>query len=120
MANKVVDELTYDIDAAVDVHSREELGLTLDDLPSPWTAAGSSFLAFLVGAFIPVLPFLFGAQTLVLSAILAAVGLFVSGAAVARYTARSWWFSGLRQLGVGILAASVTYALGSLVGHGLG
>jgi VIT1/CCC1 family predicted Fe2+/Mn2+ transporter len=120
MASQVVDELTKDLDAAVEVHSREELGLTLADLPSPWTAAGSSFLAFLLGAFIPLLPFLLGATTLVPAAILAGVGLFVSGAAVARYTARPWWFSALRQLGVGALAAGVTYGLGALVGHGLG
>jgi VIT1/CCC1 family predicted Fe2+/Mn2+ transporter len=116
----VVDELTKDLDAALEVHSREELGVTLDDLPSPWMAAGSSFLAFLLGAFIPLLPFLLGATTIVPAAIIAGVGLFVSGAAVARYTARSWWFSGLRQLGVGALAAGVTYALGVLVGQGLG
>lgn len=120
LAGQVVDELTRDLDAAVDVHAREELGMTLDDLPSAWTAAGSSFLAFLIGAFIPVLPFLFGVTTLFWSAILAGIGLFISGAAVARYTARSWWYSGLRQLAVGVLAAGVTYGLGSLVGHGLG
>jgi VIT1/CCC1 family predicted Fe2+/Mn2+ transporter len=120
IASQVVDELTKDLDAALEVHSREELGVTLDDLPSPWMAAGSSFLAFLLGAFIPLLPFLLGAKTIVPAAILAGVGLFVSGAAVARYTARTWWFSGLRQLGVGALAAGVTYGLGVLVGHGLG
>jgi VIT1/CCC1 family predicted Fe2+/Mn2+ transporter len=120
VAAQVVDELTRDLDAALEVHSREELGVTLDDLPSPWTAAGSSFLAFLVGAFIPLLPFLLGAKTIIPAAIIAGVGLFVSGAAVARYTARTWWFSGLRQLGVGALAAAVTYGLGVLVGQGLG
>jgi len=120
LASEVVDSLTRDLDSAVDVHAREELGLTLNDLPSPWTAAGSSFLAFLLGAFLPVLPYLLGANTLIPSAVIAGIGLFVAGAAVSRYTARTWWVSGLRQLGVGALAAGVTYVLGMLVGHGLG
>jgi VIT1/CCC1 family predicted Fe2+/Mn2+ transporter len=39
---------------------------------------------------------------------------------VARVTARPWWFSGLRQLVVGLLAAGVTWGVGTLVGTSLG
>ena len=38
--------------------------------------------------------------------ILSVIGLFGAGALVSRVTARSWWFSGLRQLVVGVLAAA--------------
>ena len=49
---------------------------------------------------------LLGASNLWPSGILAGVGLFGAGALVSRVTARSWWFSGLRQL----LPASVRRA----------
>ena len=39
---------------------------------------------------------------------------------VARVTARSWWFSGLRQLALGGAAAGVTYGLGALFGTVMG
>ena len=43
---------------AIDTLAREELGLDPSQLGSPRTAAGSSFVAFVIGAFIPVLPYL--------------------------------------------------------------
>ena len=51
---------------------------------------------------------------------LALFGLFACGAVVARVTARSWWYSGLRQLALGGAAAGVTYALGILIGTAVG
>jgi VIT1/CCC1 family predicted Fe2+/Mn2+ transporter len=63
-----------------------------------------------------VLPYAFGASTLTWSLILSLLGLFAAGAIVSRVTARSWWFSGLRQLLVGAAAAAVTFGVGSLVG----
>ena len=41
---------------ALDTLVREELGLDPDELGSPWGAAIGSFLAFCVGAVIPVHP----------------------------------------------------------------
>src|SRR6266542_2790276 len=38
----------------------------------------------------------------------------------ARFTSRPWWYSGLRQMLLGILAAAVTFGVGRLVGIGLG
>ncbi|NED53319.1 hypothetical protein G3I24_20770, partial [Micromonospora aurantiaca] len=76
----------------------EELGVTPGDLPSPLLAAGSSFLSFAVGAVLPVLPYLLGATSLWPAAIVAALGLFLAGALVARITTRPWWFGGARQL----------------------
>jgi VIT1/CCC1 family predicted Fe2+/Mn2+ transporter len=119
LAEQVAEQLGRNPEAALEVHAREELGMAPGELPNPWLAAGSSFLAFTVGALIPVLPYLFGATTLVWSAILSVLGLFGAGALVSRVTARSWWFSGLRQLVVGVLAAAVTFGIGSLVGTSL-
>ena len=108
------------VDAALEVHAREEIGLAPGDLPNPWVAAASSFGSFVVGAIIPVIPYIFGATTLLWSLILSCLGLFAAGAIVSQVTARSWWFSGLRQLLVGAAAAAVTYGVGTLVGTAVG
>jgi VIT1/CCC1 family predicted Fe2+/Mn2+ transporter len=120
LAEQMAEQLGRNPEAALEVHAREELGMAPGELPSPWLAAGSSFVAFAVGAIIPLLPYLLGAQTLALSAVLAVIGLFAAGVLVSRVTARSWWFSGLRQLFVGVLAAVVTFGVGHLVGTSLG
>jgi VIT1/CCC1 family predicted Fe2+/Mn2+ transporter len=116
LAVEMASQLAKNPDAALEVHAREELGMAPGELPNPWLAAGSSFLSFVVGAAIPVLPYAFGATTLTWSLILSLIGLFAAGAIVSRVTARSWWFSGLRQLLVGAAAAAVTFGVGSLVG----
>jgi VIT1/CCC1 family predicted Fe2+/Mn2+ transporter len=71
-------------------------------------------LAFSVGALIPLLPYLLGASTLWISAALAVVALFVAGVGASRFTSRGWLYAGLRQLVVGVIAAAVTYGVGSL------
>jgi VIT1/CCC1 family predicted Fe2+/Mn2+ transporter len=120
LARKVVEQLSLDPEQTWRIHAREELGVDPDDLPSPWTAAGSSFAAFAVGAIVPLLPYLLGASSLLISAVLSAIGLFVAGALVSRFTSRGWLYSGLRQLLLGALAAAVTYGIGRGVGVGLG
>ena len=120
LAEEVARQLGRNPEAALEVHAREEIGLAPGELPNPWVAAGSSFLAFALGALIPLLPYLFGAQTLLISAVLSVIGLFLAGVLVSRVTARSWWFSGTRQLVVGVLAALVTFGVGHLVGTSLG
>ena len=120
LAQEVARQLSRDPETVWKVHAREELGVDPDSLPSPWVAAGSSFLAFAVGALIPLLPYLLGASTLLVSLVLAGLGLLGSGSVVARFTRRPWWYSGLRQLAIGAAAAAVTYGLGNLVGTSVG
>ncbi|MDQ8701568.1 VIT1/CCC1 transporter family protein [Streptomyces sp. LHD-70] len=120
LAHEVARQLSHDPEQALEIHAREELGIDPGDLPSPVVAAASSFGAFALGALLPVLPYLLGASVLWPAVVLALLGLFACGAVVARVTARSWWFSGLRQLALGGAAAGVTYALGTLFGTALG
>jgi VIT1/CCC1 family predicted Fe2+/Mn2+ transporter len=116
LAEKVAHELHQNDEVAWRIHAREELGLDPDDLPSPWTAAGSSFLAFAIGALIPVLPFLFGVESVTAAVALTAVALFATGALVAKLTTRSAWYGGARQLLLGAAAAAVTFGVGHLFG----
>ncbi|MEW2392744.1 VIT1/CCC1 transporter family protein [Streptomyces venezuelae] len=120
LAREVARQLSKDPEQALEIHAREELGIDPGDLPSPTVAAVSSFGSFALGALLPVLPYLLGATVLWPALLLAFVGLFACGAVVAKVTARSWWFSGLRQLALGGAAAGVTYVLGSLFGTAVG
>jgi len=118
LAAEVAQVLSRDPDQVWRIHAREELGVDPDDLPSPYVAAGSSLVSFAVGAVVPLLPYLFGARTLGVSMLLAGVGLFLLGSAVTRFTRRSWLVSGLRQLLLGAVTASVAFGIGHLFGAG--
>ena len=120
LAAEVARQMSRNPEMALEIHAREELGIDPHDLPSPAVAGVSSFVSFALGAVLPVLPYLLGAHTLVPSLVLALLGLFGCGALVARVTARSWWFSGLRQLVLGGAAAGVTFLLGHLFGTAVG
>ncbi len=117
-AATIAHRIFQDPAAALDMLVREELGLDPDELGSPWGAAAGSFVAFAIGAIIPVVPFLFGGGTALTAASLglSLVALFAVGAAVSLLTGRSLVFSGVRQLGIGLAAAAVTFLIGSLIG----
>lgn len=116
LAHEVARQLSRDPEVALDVHVREELGIDPGDLPSATLAAGSSFLSFAVGAFLPVLPYILGSTGILPAVVLTVAGLFLCGAFVTRLTPRPWWYGGGRQVVVGAIAAAVTYGVGSLVG----
>ena len=45
---------------------------------------------------------------------LALVALFCAGALSAQFTTRGWLFAGVRQLTLGVIAAAVTFGIGTL------
>jgi vacuolar iron transporter family protein len=111
--------LVADPTQALNVLAREELGLNPDDLGSPIGAATFSFLAFTIGASVPLLPFLFGAalpQAAYVGTSLSAAGLFATGAAMSLFTGRSPWLGGARMLAIGGGAGGATYVIGGLIG----
>jgi VIT1/CCC1 family predicted Fe2+/Mn2+ transporter len=116
LARQVARTLAQNPDEAVRVHAQEELGVDPDETPSPWVAAVSSFVCFAVGALVPLLPYLLGSTSLWPALSAGAAGLFVAGAVIARVTARLWWWSGLRQLLLGVAAAAATFGIGHLIG----
>ncbi len=120
LAEQVAAQVHADPELAVEVHAREELGVDPDNLPSPVVAAGSSFIAFALGAAIPVVPYLLGATVLLPALVVSLVALFACGAVVSAVTTRSWWYGGIRQMILGGLAAALTYFIGDLVGAHLG
>jgi VIT1/CCC1 family predicted Fe2+/Mn2+ transporter len=115
-------QIFRDKDAALDTLAREELGMSPDDIASAWVAAITSFLLFAVGAFLPVLPWLFvgGWTATVASAVLAGLGLFGAGAATSLFSGRPVLLTGGRMLVLGLGAAAITYGIGAAIGVGVG
>jgi VIT1/CCC1 family predicted Fe2+/Mn2+ transporter len=107
--------------SALDTLAREELGLDPGELGSPWTAASSSFVAFVAGALIPLLPFLavHGSWGTWLSAGVSAAALFGVGALLSIFTGKSALYSGFRMAAIGSLVALVTNTLGRIIGVSL-
>jgi vacuolar iron transporter family protein len=122
-AASIAADVMKDPQIALETHAREELGIDMKEgLGSPWVAAGSSFVMFSGGAAVPLVPFLFtsGETAIVVSACLSAVTLFAVGAAMTILTGRGLLLSGARMLGIGAIAAAITYGVGNLVGGAVG
>ncbi|MHB8718639.1 MAG: VIT1/CCC1 transporter family protein [Candidatus Dormibacteria bacterium] len=117
-AEAVADAIAGNPELALEVHTREELGVTPGSIGSPLAAALSSFGSFALGALVPLLPWFFavGTAATLASIILGALMAMAVGAAVAQFTGRSRVYTALRQLGIGILAAAVCTGIGTLVG----
>jgi vacuolar iron transporter family protein len=107
---------------AIDTLAREELGLDPSELGAPWRAAVSSFMSFVLGAFIPVAPYIFasGQAAWIASALASSLALFGVGAVISIFTARGPLLSGMRMLGIGLLASAITYTVGRLFGVSVG
>ena len=88
-----------------------------------WTAAGSSFLSFGIGAFIPIIPFILGmgsAAGAVVSLVLVSIALMFTGAVTGLLSGKPPLPRALRQLAIGLGAAGLPYVLGMLFGTVVG
>ena len=122
LARDLAVAMMRDPETALEAHAREELGIDPDALGSPVGAAVASFGAFSIGALLPLLPWLVssGAGAVVASIVLGLVGAATVGALLARSTHGSYLRLILRYTGIALIAASVTYLVGSAVGVSTG
>ena len=120
-AARFVDAVFDEPDHALRLLIHEEVGLDVRSIGSPLSAALGSFVAFTVGAAIPVLPFLMvdGGQALAVTLVASLAALALLGGAIASFTRRSLPFGAVRQVLLGSVAALVTYAVGQVIGVGL-
>lgn len=121
-AKQLAKDIMKNKEHAHEVLVKEELGINKDDLEgSAMEAAIASFMLFAVGAIIPVIPFFFsgGTKAIITSSMLSAIGLFLIGAAITLFTGKSVWYSGFRQVLFGLLAAAITFGIGTLIGVSL-
>ena len=121
-ARELASHMMADKDSILDTLVREELGIDPEELGgSAYEAAFTSFFLFAFGAIFPIFPFLFwsGATAIYISLVVSGIGLFIIGAAITLMTGRSVWFSGTRQVLVGLAAAALTFGIGKLIGTSL-
>ncbi len=118
LALQVAEAMMATPEVALETHAREELGIDPSALGRPIEAAVSSFVTFAVGAFLPLLPFLFASRSAATlwAVAIAGVAALVVGAFLAIFTGRKWWFSALRQLLICAVAGAVTFGVGSAIG----
>ena len=116
-----VDAVFDEPDHAVRLLIFEEVGLDIRSIGSPLGAAAGSFVAFTVGASIPVLPYVLGEGQQAFGASLFAslAALALLGAGIASLTRRPLPYGAVRQVLLGGIAAAVTYGVGQLIGVGL-
>jgi VIT1/CCC1 family predicted Fe2+/Mn2+ transporter len=117
-AEALAGRIMHKPESALDTLAREELGLSIEDLGSPWVAAGSSFGSFALGAFVPVLPFFFasGLAALGAAAVLSGVTLLAVGAAIAVLTGRSPLLGGVRMVAIAATVGLASFLIGRLIG----
>ncbi len=117
-ARRVAQQIMKSPQIALETMVREELGLDPDELGSPWGAAISSFTAFVGGAIVPILPYIFNAGGLAftLSAVLSAAALLTVGGLLSGLSSKSPVWGALRMLLAGGAAAAVTFGIGHAIG----
>ena len=114
-ARAASDEIHQDENQALNFHMVQELGVD-PEKPSARLAAVSSFCSVVIGAIIPLIPYLLGFASLAAGLVCGGIGLVVAGGVAARYTGKPvWWASG-RQLAFGAIAIVATYVVGLLIG----
>src|SRR5260221_559404 len=121
-AQRVAVQMMQVKEGALDTLAREELGIDPAELGgNAWSAAATSFALFSAGAIFPVAPFFWmrgswaiGASAAASGAVLCAVGMLTS-----LFNGRSPWYSAVRQLVFGCLAAGMTYGIGAALGSSL-
>lgn len=121
-ARRIAATIMQDKDRALDTLAREELGIDPDELGgNPWTAAGTSFALFAVGAIVPIVPFMLlsGGRAIVACAALSALALAGIGGLTSLFNGRSAAFSAGRQTLFGCIAAAITYGVGAALGVSL-
>jgi VIT1/CCC1 family predicted Fe2+/Mn2+ transporter len=103
---------------ALRAHASEELGIDPDALTNPWHAAGASFLAFTVGALLPLLAIVLPPEAWRLGVTVVSVlgALTLTGWGSARLGAAPVGRAVLRNVAGGAVAMAVTYGAGALLG----
>ncbi len=107
-----------DPEVALEVHAREELGVDPDSVGDPVAAASSSFVAFAIGAILPLIPWFFaeGNGAIVASVVIGLIAAAAVGATLAHFTERSKTRTAARQVLIAVAAGAITWLIGSLLG----
>jgi VIT1/CCC1 family predicted Fe2+/Mn2+ transporter len=119
-AEEVAKQLTeHDALAA---HAEAELHIDPDELTNPWGAAIASFVAFTIGALLPLAAIALTPTSLrvPVTVVAAVLTLALTGFISARLSGAGKRRAIVRNVAGGLVAMGVTYAIGSLVGQSIG
>ncbi|MCS7167126.1 MAG: VIT1/CCC1 transporter family protein [Gemmatales bacterium] len=115
---RIVEVITADEERWVQTMLTEELGLRLTS-PSPWRAALTTFLAFVLVGLVPLLSYFLNAlwpglitSEFHMSCVLTAMTFFGVGALKSWFIHEPWYRTGMVTLTVGGIAAVVAYLVG--------
>ena len=102
---------------AVETMLKEEHGLSTEQFGSPWGAALGSFLAFMLGALVPIAPYMIPLtkDPFRVTILISVLFLALVGATLSVLSDKSLWSGALRMLLFGSLAALATYVAGTLI-----
>ena len=117
-AQELAEAVMVDPEVALEVHAREELGVDPSETGNPTAAAVSSFIAFAIGALVPLVPWFFAAgnAAIITSAVLGLVAAATVGGVLATFTERSIVRTALRQVTWAVAACAVTWVIGTWLG----
>ncbi|MGH9749547.1 MAG: VIT1/CCC1 transporter family protein, partial [Candidatus Polarisedimenticolia bacterium] len=117
-AESLARAIVSDPEKGLETLAREELGLDPGALGSPVQAAAASFLSFVTGAGLPLLPFLLarGPAALAGTVVVTLVSLLMVGASMSLFTGRRPLWSALRMALLGSAAGAATWLIGRLLG----
>ncbi len=113
-----VETVTATVDQWVETVVHEEFKLPEIEPGGPLAGARATFIAFIVAGAVPLIPYVTGFASdhqFTASIWLMALALFGVGAARTLITKRPWLQSGFEMLGVGAIAAVVSYLVGFLL-----
>ncbi len=116
-ATQVAKELTAN--DALKAHVEAELKIDMDHPTNPWQASAASALSFVVGAIIPLLAIVLPPEEIRLPFAAGAVivSLALTGIISANAGGANPWKAALRVIAGGVLAMTLTYGVGSLLGE---
>lgn len=115
---KIVEVITSNRKLWINTMLQEELGLA-KDTPSPVKAAVTTFIAFVLVGFLPLISFILHhlspsliSHPFTFSTIITAIGFFIIGTFKSFYVEKGWFFAGLETLLLGGGAAAIAYFIG--------
>jgi len=97
------------------LQAMNENKLLVKELRTPWKAALSTFIAFIVCGAVPLLPYFTPiAHPFFWSVLCTGVVFFLIGSMKSHYTLENWWTAGAVTLLIGAAVAFIAYGIGSL------
>jgi vacuolar iron transporter family protein len=116
-AERMAERVASDSKLWLKTLSEKELGLSADTLANPTKDAMTMGVSFLIGAVVPLIPYLFMSSTLVIwiSIAVTVAALFVVGLFKARVTGKNPWRAGFEVMLIGTGSGLLGYIIGTLI-----